>query len=115
LVPATTAPSDASSPLSPKTQDHVKPKTASNLAYLGQTLVRILPIAQDEHISAYDTTTWSKTVRISRTVRQPHVTRSPIAASAAGSSPYFPRRIRRICRLGIELHLPIPDLFRVNT
>ena len=46
-------------------QGHVKPKTASTLAYLGQTLVQILPIAQDEYINAYDTDTWRETIRTS--------------------------------------------------
>src|SRR5258707_4480235 len=44
-------------------QGHVKPKTASTLAYLGQTLVQILPLAQDEYINAYDTDYWRATVR----------------------------------------------------
>jgi hypothetical protein len=45
-------------------QGHVKPKTASTLAYLGQTLVQILPLAQEEYIEAYDTDAWRDTVRI---------------------------------------------------
>src|SRR6266478_3480042 len=44
-------------------QGQVKPKTASTLAYLGQTLVQILPLAQDEYINAYDTDTWRETIR----------------------------------------------------
>src|SRR5260370_146838 len=46
-------------------QGQVKPKTASTLAYLGQTLVQILPLAQDEYINAYDTDTWRETIRTS--------------------------------------------------
>jgi hypothetical protein len=45
-------------------QGQVKPKTASTLAYLGQTLVQALPLAQHEYIQAYDTDTWRDTVRI---------------------------------------------------
>ena len=45
-------------------QGQVKPKTASTLAYLGQTLVQILPLAQEEYIEAYDTDAWRDTVRI---------------------------------------------------
>jgi len=41
----------------------MKPKTASTLAYLGQTLVQILPLAQHEYINAYDTDTWRETIR----------------------------------------------------
>ena len=44
-------------------QGQVKPKTASTLAYLGQTLVQTLHIAQDEYINAYDTDTWRETIR----------------------------------------------------
>src|ERR1700687_135146 len=43
----------------------VKPKTASTLAYLGQTLVQILHLAQDEYINASDTDTWRETIRTS--------------------------------------------------
>jgi hypothetical protein len=46
-------------------QGQVKPKTASTLAYLGQTLVQTLHIAQDEYINAYDTDTWRETIRTS--------------------------------------------------
>src|SRR5712664_22570 len=46
-------------------QGQVKPKTASPLAYLGQTLGQILPLAQDEYINAYDTDTWRETIRTS--------------------------------------------------
>jgi len=45
-------------------QGQVKPKTASTLAYLGQTLVQVLPLAQEEYIQAYDTDAWRDTVRI---------------------------------------------------
>jgi hypothetical protein len=34
-------------------QGQVKPKTASTLAYLGQTLVQALQLSQDEYISAF--------------------------------------------------------------
>ena len=44
-------------------QGQVKPKTASTLAYLGQTLVQTLPLAQHEYINAFGTTSWRETVR----------------------------------------------------
>src|SRR5713226_4197531 len=44
-------------------QGQVKPKTASTLAYLGQTLVQTLHLAQDEYINAYGTDSWRETVR----------------------------------------------------
>ncbi len=58
-------------------QGQVKPKTASTLAYLGQTLVQILPLAQDEYINAYDTDTWRETIRESHEQSANHVEPDP--------------------------------------
>ena len=44
-------------------QGQLKPKTASTLAYLGQTLVQALPLAQDEYINAFGTNHWRETIR----------------------------------------------------
>jgi hypothetical protein len=44
-------------------QGQVKPKTASTLAYLGQTLVQALPLAQHEYVNAYGTDSWRETIR----------------------------------------------------
>jgi hypothetical protein len=71
-------------------QGHVKPKTASTLAYLGQTLVQALPLAQDEYINAYDTDTWRDTVRTSHEQSANHTkpkspAPEPAPASAAAS------------------------------
>ena len=46
-------------------QGQVKPKTASTLAYLGQTLVQTLHLAQREYINAYGADSWRKTIRTS--------------------------------------------------
>jgi hypothetical protein len=46
-------------------QGQMKPKTASTLAYLGQTLVQALHLAQGEYISAFGANYWRETVRIS--------------------------------------------------
>src|SRR5713226_9508538 len=58
-------------------QGQVKPKTASTLAYLGQTLVQILPLAQDEYINAYDTDTWRETIRTSHEQSADHTSPEP--------------------------------------
>jgi hypothetical protein len=58
-------------------QGQVKPKTASTLAYLGQTLVQILPLAQDEYINAYDTDTWRDTIRTSHELSADHISPEP--------------------------------------
>src|SRR5258706_1550130 len=44
-------------------QGQLKPKTASTLAYLVQTLVQTLPLAQDEYINAFGTNSWRETIR----------------------------------------------------
>jgi hypothetical protein len=46
-------------------QGQVKPKTASTLAYLGQTLVQTLHLAQHEYINAYGANSWRQTIRTS--------------------------------------------------
>jgi len=43
----------------------IKPKTASTLAYLGQTLIQSIQIAQDEYINAFSTDSWREAVRSS--------------------------------------------------
>jgi len=43
-------------------QGQVKPKTATTLAYLGQTLVQTLQLAQNEYISAFGSDSWEQTV-----------------------------------------------------
>src|ERR1700747_650568 len=42
-------------------QGQIKPKTASTLAYLSQTLVQALHISQDEYINAFGTDYWRET------------------------------------------------------
>jgi hypothetical protein len=46
-------------------QGNLKPKTASTLAYLGQTLVQSIQIAEHEYINAFGTDSWRETVRSS--------------------------------------------------
>ncbi|HEY6268821.1 MAG TPA: hypothetical protein VIX11_11020 [Candidatus Acidoferrum sp.] len=43
----------------------VKPKVASTLAYLAQTMLQSIPIAQHEYIESFDPDTWRSTVRSS--------------------------------------------------
>jgi hypothetical protein len=40
----------------------VNRKTAATLAYLGQTLLQSIPLAQHEYINAFGTTSWRQTV-----------------------------------------------------
>jgi hypothetical protein len=46
-------------------QGHIKPKTANTLAYLGQTLLQTIRLAQHEYINAFDTDAWPSAVRLS--------------------------------------------------
>jgi hypothetical protein len=46
-------------------QGQVKPKTATTLAYLGQTLLQSIHIAQHEYINAFGTNSWREAVRSS--------------------------------------------------
>ena len=46
-------------------QGHIKPKTANTLAYLGQTLLQTIRLAQHEYINAFDTEAWRSAVCLS--------------------------------------------------
>jgi hypothetical protein len=46
-------------------QGQVKPKTASTLAYLGQTLLQSIHIVEHEYINAFGTNSWREAVRSS--------------------------------------------------
>jgi len=90
-------------------QGQVKPKTASTLAYLAQSLVQTLPVARHEYINAYDTDTWRDTIRTSHEQaadhfadntsphpQSPHptpesaATPAPAPATGSGASPAHP-------------------------
>jgi hypothetical protein len=46
-------------------QGQMKPKTASTLAYLGQTLLQSIQVAEHEYINAFGTNSWREAVRSS--------------------------------------------------
>jgi len=68
-------------------QGHVKPKTASTLAYLGQTLVQTLPLAQHEYINAYGTNSWRETIRTSHEQSADHTSPDPQSPPAPEPEP----------------------------
>jgi hypothetical protein len=74
----------ASSP--PFVQGQVKPKTATTLAYLGQTLLQSIQLAQHEYINAFGTDSWRQTVRSS--FAHP----SPLPRLSLRQLPSLPRR-----------------------
>ena len=63
-------------------QGQVKPKTASTLAYLAQSLVQTLPLARHEYINAYDTDTWRDTIRTSHELSADHASPEPQSPTA---------------------------------
>ena len=44
-------------------QRQIKPRAATTLAYLGQTLLQSIHLAQHEYINAFDTEAWRRVVR----------------------------------------------------
>jgi hypothetical protein len=46
-------------------QGQIKPRTASTLAYLSQTILQSIHLAQDEYINAFGTNSWRAAVRSS--------------------------------------------------
>jgi hypothetical protein len=63
-------------------QGQIKPKTASTLAYLGQTLVQTLHLAQNEYIQAFGTNYWRETIRTSHEQSADSVSPDPQSPSA---------------------------------
>ena len=64
-------------------QGHIKPKAATTLAYLGQTLVQNMHLAKHEYINAYGTDAWRETVRHSHELSEDHI-------SSREESPVYP-------------------------
>jgi hypothetical protein len=67
-------------------QGHIKPKTAATLAYLGQTIVQTLKLAQHEYINAFGTPAWRQTIASSF----PPPPGTPIPASPRPTTPQRP-------------------------
>jgi len=67
----------------------IKPKTASTLAYLGQTMVQSMQIAQNEYCEAFGCDNWRRTVRSSfvpssaPAAQSASVPRSPLPSTGA--------------------------------
>jgi hypothetical protein len=64
-------------------QGQVKPKTASTLAYLGQTLVQALPLAQHEYVNAYGANSLRETIRTSHEQSANHESPDPQSPTPA--------------------------------
>ena len=68
-------------------QGQIKPKVASTLAYLAQTMLQSIPIAQDEYIHSFDTNAWRREVRSSFNVPTPQPGPAPRPASQPAQQP----------------------------
>src|SRR5437016_11106442 len=66
-------------------QGQIKPKTAATLAYLAQTLVQAIPIAQHEYINAFGSDYWRRTVSSSFAVEQSAPKQAALPAQPAAS------------------------------
>ena len=58
----------------------IKPKVASTLAYLAQTMLQTIPIAQHEYIESFNTNTWHTAVRASFRFDDPPKIPAPTSA-----------------------------------
>jgi hypothetical protein len=52
-------------------QGHLKPRAASTLAYLSQTLLQAIHLSQHEYINAFGTTSWREEIRAAFTQANP--------------------------------------------
>src|SRR5437879_4296231 len=68
-------------------QGQVKPKVASTLAYLAQTMLQSIPIARHEYIESFNTNTWRNAVRVSFRYEDEANTSAPQPASKPPASP----------------------------
>src|ERR1700724_4413068 len=58
-------------------QGQVKPKTASTLAYLAQTLVQALPHAKHEYVNAFGSNNWLEAIRTSHEQSEARISPHP--------------------------------------
>src|SRR5260370_5590279 len=68
-------------------QGQVKPKVATTLAYVAQTMLQSIPIAQDEYIHSFDTNAWRREIRSSFNVPAPQPGPAPHPASQPAQQP----------------------------
>jgi hypothetical protein len=85
-------------------QGHIKPKTANTLAYLGQTLLQTIRLAQHEYINAFDTNAWRSAVRLSLPRSSRGLPRAERGLPGESSDP--PRRPRRVPQSSRDVPTP---------
>jgi len=88
-------------------QGQVKPKVASTLAYLSQTMLQSIPIAQHEYCEAFGTEPWRRAVRSS-------FTPPPLLPNPPLSHPLPPRH-QRLTQLHLQRsNLPPNRTYRLT-
>jgi hypothetical protein len=87
----------------------IKPRTASTLAYLGQTLIQSIQIAQDEYINAFSTDSWRRAVRSSFPPPDPQEDENPQPDPAA-HAPLPPTSAEFVQRVLGRSELVLPAL-----
>src|SRR5229473_8009071 len=68
-------------------QGQIKPKVASTLAYLSQTMVQSIPMARQEYCEAFSFDSWRRTIHTSFNVPAPPLQPAPQLAPQPGPQP----------------------------
>jgi len=68
----------------------IKPRTARTVAYLAQTLLQTIHLAQHEYINAYDTNAWRQSIRDSLTQNHDHLNANAAPASQPNANRVAP-------------------------
>ena len=92
-------------------QGQVKPKVASTLAYLSQTMLQSIPIAQHEYCEAFGTEPWRRAVRSSFTPSAPTpqpAPKPPASAAAPTTDPASPTALQPSAQPDLSPHTPLP-------
>jgi hypothetical protein len=71
-------------------QGQIKPKTATALAYLGQTLVQSIQLAENEYTNAFGTDSWRKTIHSSVLANRDPAPQPQLASPAPPKEPLPP-------------------------
>src|SRR6266478_2090250 len=93
-------------------QGQIKPKVASTLAYLSQTMLQSIPIAQHEYCEAFGTEPWRKAVRSSFTSSAPApqpAPKPPASSAAPTTNPASPTALQPSAQPAPSPHTPLPS------
>src|SRR5260370_29542144 len=95
-------------------QGQIKPKVASTLGYLAQTMLQSIPIAKHEYIESFDTNTWRNAVRVSfryedeSNTSAPQPAPKPLASAAPTAKPTSSPAPQPSAQPAPSPHTPMP-------